>query len=116
MNVREALWKVRDDLLSGAIPDESFDMGFSWCDSTGCIGGWVGKYIGLDVESDGFTCHDVLEQYKKEGGDRDVLHWLFYPREGIGAYFATPREGAKAIDNFLNSKSYPWEGVCKTFS
>lgn len=111
MTVRETLEKVRDDLRSGVIPPENFDMGWSWCGSAGCIGGWVGKYLGLRVLSGEFTCHDVLELESDD--TRDSLHGLFYPNEQIipNPYSATPSQAAVAIDNYLSSGDPKWKEV-----
>jgi hypothetical protein len=101
----EALVKVRNDLASGKISEDRFNMS-GWdtlyqrklfgvcipCGTAHCIGGWMATYMKL-----GPTAATYL--YKDERFDR-----LFF-----GSLRAAPTLAIVAIDSFLNTGVVHWD-------
>jgi hypothetical protein len=101
----DALIWVRDELASGRIESQNFDMD-DWgssvkdvydCGSARCIGGWMSYKLDYKIDDEKDT---TLFRSSK-------FHPLFFPfkRE---KWFFTPAQAVRAIDNFLfNSPGDP---------
>lgn len=117
---KDALIKVRDGLesgeyqhINGAIPGRLSKRGFNMatlclfqqrsCGSIGCIGGWVGRELGL--------------QHASDFAIKGKMRALCYPTiKGNQEFWddITPALAAKAITNTLNSGSPRWARVMKS--
>lgn len=112
-----ALVEVREDLLSGKISAQQFNMSFIMvpiandeCGSIGCIGGWAGIKMGLDFMQtecwmNGSSLSEVRDRVFPKINYR--FRSLFFPKY----WNATPADGAKAITRFLNGDNDPWVGL-----
>jgi hypothetical protein len=95
-----ALVRVRNDLASGAIPPEYFDMHHftSWpaghCGTAHCIGGWMTYYMRISY------------QRASELHSDPRFSSLFYGFASVGP--VDPARAVTAIDNFL-STGVGWE-------
>lgn len=110
-----ALQKVRDGLASGEYVHvygggyeggnvKGFDMLTTCsdygCNTVGCIGGWVGREMGLSVSDSADYVNDIDDA--EDNGDTPPLFPLYYP-QSITYSEVTPKIAANAIDSFLNT-------------
>lgn len=127
----KALLRVREALKTGEISRKQFNMDITCdhrqgCGTVGCIGGWMGLFESLDAgltmdeifRKDGKISAKAAEYFAPIHGSwsaANIFYNLFYPHPVPGktrycfGYKATPKDGIKAIENFLAGEEYPWK-------
>ena len=118
--VRDALLVVAEGLEDGTLREDAFDMSVvhggdrphSGCGTAACIAGWAGAVMNGGALNQPMSTRQVDAAHNLfDGTVGDPIGDLFYPHAVEEWDTISPKAGAAAIHEFLNTGTVDWPRI-----